>query len=165
MCTPALRATRRTYPDAQIDILCEERLKWVLEGNPDISQILSCEKYPGLSDGRRLRKEHYDVVIDLLGMPRTAFLTFLSGAKKRIGFRRSGRTLFYTHPINLPEIHFYSAINKTILLKPLGIETKDHTLQIHPKASDLEIALKLTESLRIKTIPRLVAFSPVSRRD
>jgi len=50
----------------------------------------------GLALIRMVRREKYDLVIDLFGNPRTALVTRLSGARDRVGYRFRGRSYAYT---------------------------------------------------------------------
>src|SRR5688500_6547042 len=47
----------------------------------------------------RLRREHFDVVIDMHGGPRSSWLTFATGARQRIGYDMPGRSWMYTRTI------------------------------------------------------------------
>lgn len=166
MCTPALRAAKLSYPDAEIHLLCEDRLKWVLQGNPNLSAILPVDKTPALFKGLSLRAAHYDAVVDCMGLPKTALTAFFSGAKIRTGFRKRGRTLFYSNAISLPDTLMYSAAHKLLLLQPLGIQsTTDLSLEIHPSPAEIKAAQDLSTALNLSAHQRLIAFSPVSRRD
>jgi hypothetical protein len=49
--------------------------------------------------GRRLRRGRYDLVIDLHGGPRSAWLTWLSRAPQRIGYEITGRTWMSTRAV------------------------------------------------------------------
>ena len=66
------------------------------------------------------------LVIDLIGNPRSAVLTRLSGARHRLAFARFPRSLLYTmlvthhHPV--PE---YTVAKRLRLLEPLGIQATD----------------------------------------
>lgn len=88
---------RLAYPLAQIHYLTESPSVEVLKGNPFIDDILDYDRksMSGLGLIRAVRRGGYDVVIDLFGNPRTALLTRLSGAGRRVGFRFRGRTYAY----------------------------------------------------------------------
>ena len=43
----------------------------------------------------RIRKEKYDMILDLWSNPRSAQITFLSGVKYRVGFAYRGRKYAY----------------------------------------------------------------------
>ncbi|MGQ9854098.1 MAG: glycosyltransferase family 9 protein, partial [Candidatus Oleimicrobiaceae bacterium] len=40
LATPALAEARRAWPEAEIDFLTEPASRQVLEGNPDVSEVL-----------------------------------------------------------------------------------------------------------------------------
>jgi heptosyltransferase-1 len=111
---PVLSAVRKTYPDAEISWLVRTEFAGLLEGHPYLSRIILFDrKYLGtawknpkafgslVSLIMRLRKERFDLIIDLQGLFRTASLGWLSGCKVRVG-PGSGREfshLFYTKTI------------------------------------------------------------------
>jgi ADP-heptose:LPS heptosyltransferase len=76
-----------------------------------------------LALARRLRRQRFDVAIDLHGGPRSAWLTWASGAPMRVGYTITGRTWMYTHAVpraaDLTARH--SVENQCDLLGPLGI--------------------------------------------
>jgi ADP-heptose:LPS heptosyltransferase len=51
---------------------------------------------------RRLRRERFDIVIDLHGGPRSSWLTWATGARQRVGYDISGRKWQYTRTVHRP---------------------------------------------------------------
>src|SRR5258705_9846956 len=107
--TPLLRALKRKYPDAQLTYLVEPAAAPVVRGNPHLANVVLVPKRRGLarlrddmSMARRLRRERFDVAIDLHGGPRAAWFTWASGAPMRIGYAIAGRAWMYTHAIDRP---------------------------------------------------------------
>jgi len=87
--TPSLYALRRFLPDAQIDLLLEDWVAPLLDGNPDASRILTVRRdsmTSRLALVRRLRAAHYDVAFNLHGGSTAALLTRASGARRRVGY-------------------------------------------------------------------------------
>lgn len=128
LCTPALRALRRRFPAAAIDFLSGRLGTEGLAGNPHLDRVLLWE--PGVQPQRRLvatlRERRYDLVIDFQSNPRTAWLTRLSGAPRRVGVRRRGpRHLLYTDAVPAPDPAAYMARQRFALLDPLGISVGD----------------------------------------
>lgn len=84
---PIPRAMRERYPEARIAYLCWEQYAEVLKGERSVDQVIALKKELHAQIGMigRLRSERFDLVIDLLGSPRSALLTFLTGARIRIG--------------------------------------------------------------------------------
>jgi heptosyltransferase-1 len=105
---PSFRALRRSFPGARIDWLVEERTKFLLSAVPGIDQIVAIDtlaprKRPFsrsswssiVSAMRTLRRARYDLSIDFQGLIKTGLLSYLSGARTRLGF---GRSLVWERP-------------------------------------------------------------------
>ncbi|MGA1876209.1 MAG: glycosyltransferase family 9 protein, partial [bacterium] len=101
--TPLIRVLHQSFPGAKVDFLLEETFADLLAGCSCIENIIpwsslgrraSCREI--LRMGKKIKRHHYDVVVDLQGEKETAFLSFLSRARYRIGYRLSGlRGMFY----------------------------------------------------------------------
>lgn len=96
--TPVIENLKLLFPQIQIDFLCEKFAADVVIGNPFLRTVLTFNKKNDstLSIINRVRKNKYDIVIDLFGNPRTALITRWSGATTRIGFPFRGRAYAYT---------------------------------------------------------------------
>jgi len=90
--TPALAILRQARPDLTVAVVVEPRWRAVFEGNPDIDEILQ----PEFGAVRRFRP---DLCLNLHGGPRSAWLTLLSGARRRAGFRHFRNRFVYNLPI------------------------------------------------------------------
>ncbi|MFA4947304.1 MAG: glycosyltransferase family 9 protein [Candidatus Krumholzibacteriia bacterium] len=105
--TATLPNLRAAFPDATIDFLVERSCRDVIEGNDQIDNVIVFSK-TGTNSARillDLRRARYDLVIDLFGNPRSALMTFASGARHRVGYDFRGRSYAYN-----------------ILVKPRGAE-------------------------------------------
>jgi heptosyltransferase III len=162
--TPVLRALRRKFTEAQIDFLVEKPGAEILAGNPYINNLLIYDKKDQLQWIHLIRSAKYDLILDYLGNPRTAWIVGVSGAKYRLGFKRAGRDFVYTTKVTPDPVPKYVPAHKLDLLKPLGIEANniDLDLTISEQAlGRIKIFLlkeKITES------DMLVGISPTSRR-
>jgi heptosyltransferase-3 len=64
--TPLIRSLRQAYPDARLDVLVFRNTAAMLEGNPDISHILTTPNRPKFADYRQLFRQlfrQYDLAI------------------------------------------------------------------------------------------------------
>jgi heptosyltransferase-3 len=95
--TPVLPNLRAYFPNAVINFLSLSHSRDILDENPYISRVLTYD--PGEDSSwcliKNIRKQKYDLIIDLYGNPRTALITYLSGAKYRFGFSFRGRQYAY----------------------------------------------------------------------
>jgi heptosyltransferase-1 len=99
---PVLAWLKSAEPGMEIDWLVEESFAPLIEGHPLVRKVHRLRTRAWRRDGPgagirgsletagRLRREGYDVVLDLQGNSKSALFTFLSGAPHRFGFDRSG---------------------------------------------------------------------------
>jgi ADP-heptose:LPS heptosyltransferase len=128
--TPLLRALRRHHPTARLSYVVEPAAAPILRNNPHLDDLIVVPRRRGaarLHDDAvgawQVRRRQPDVAIDLHGGPRSAWLTWLSGARRRIGYRIPGRTWMYTDvvPRTAPAHPRHSVLDQWDLLAPLGI--------------------------------------------
>jgi lipopolysaccharide heptosyltransferase I len=100
---PAVAALRATFPSAQIDWVVDRRWSPLIELVTCINETIPLDRSPRdiLALIARLRRTHYTCALDLQGRYRSAVLSWLSGAPRRIGraaksTREPGAALFYT---------------------------------------------------------------------
>ena len=84
---PIPRALRERFPHARIAYLCWERYAEALKGEDSIDEVVPLREgfLRQLGMMAALRRMRFDVAIDLLGSPRSALITFATGARIRIG--------------------------------------------------------------------------------
>lgn len=129
--TPLLTALKDKYPTAQIDLLSSPKASVLLERHPALHAIIHYEKKQLLSKngplrlGLRLRRSHYDLVVDA-GNPTDpsltqAVFTRLVGGPS-IGSKKGGFGPFYSHAVDIdPNEHEISM--RLQLLSPLNSST------------------------------------------
>jgi ADP-heptose:LPS heptosyltransferase len=96
--TPALRALRAGLPHARIDVVAARGLGSLLAGNPDVDRVIEFDRKSLPSQAAlyaKLTLGGYDLVIDLVSSPRTAFMTRLTRAPLRAGYDIAGRGRAY----------------------------------------------------------------------
>ncbi|GET32210.1 heptosyltransferase [Prolixibacter bellariivorans] len=91
---------RKMYPDAQIDYMVYAFTREMAENNPNIDNIVifnDSDRKVGnlLKFAWKIRKAKYDIVIDAYTKMDSWVTTRLSGAKKRISYKKFGRGLYY----------------------------------------------------------------------
>ncbi|HEY4643956.1 MAG TPA: glycosyltransferase family 9 protein [Bacteroidota bacterium] len=101
--TPIIKSIRDALPHSTLAFLGELPGVRLLEGNPHLNEIVPVEPdasplsqllvYP------RLRMSRFDLVIDLFSNPRSALLSYATGAKVRVGAGGRARSRLYTHPV------------------------------------------------------------------
>jgi predicted lipopolysaccharide heptosyltransferase III len=129
--TPAVAAIRTAFPSARVSYLVEPQAEPVIRHNPHLDAVIVADRPRGLARllydvrlARRLRDTHFDIVVDFHSGPRSAWLTWATGAPRRIGYDIPGRRWAYNERIAwtrslVPPRH--SVENQWNLLAPLGI--------------------------------------------
>lgn len=80
LATPLIRCLRNKLPSAQIDFIVKEKYSETLSANPYISNLVLFENNI-FELVRRVRKEKYDLIIDIHNNFRSFLLTLFSGSK------------------------------------------------------------------------------------
>ncbi len=103
--TPIFAALKRHYPAMTIDVLLDRRNAIALEGNPHIRKryIIKQKQLDILSAIRSIRKEHYDIVVDLVhsASSTSTLICLCANAKGIIGFERQNDFL-YDEKVKMP---------------------------------------------------------------
>ena len=132
--TPIIRSVRNAYPETHIAYLGEKNAVSLLEHNPNLDEIIPFDfSRPAILEQPRvalhLRRRKFDLAIDLFNNPRSALLTYLSGAKTRVGAERKGRGKLYTMQVRddgTPKtaIEFHNQFIRAIGIEPTSSRTE-----------------------------------------
>ncbi len=137
--TPALHALRWGLPGASIEVVTARGLTSLLEGNSDVDRVLTFDRRSLRSQAAlytRLARGGYDIVLDLVSNPRSAFMTALTRARIRVGFDLPGRGWAYTRRIprepHGPEAARLRYAPESALdqVRSLGLSAEDVTLRL-----------------------------------
>lgn len=161
--TPVIKSLHVNYPDAYISYLTEKNYFDVLSGNPYINEILTLDTdnkfLSQLELIMKIRKEKFDLVIDLFGNPRSALITFLSKARYRLGFEFRGRK--YAYNIISDEKNIKSIIDVYLnTLKKIGIDHPGKELYFPITPQYENYALKYFSENSINSDKLIVGLNP-----
>jgi heptosyltransferase-3 len=164
MCTPSIRAFKKHFPDCQLDFLTE--IPNVLKGNPYISSIITVDQTRefnfvyqfGLIN--RIHAVKYDIVVDFLANPRSAYYSFLSGARTRLSYGYGHRRWAYNLIPKKENELIYAAADKLRLINAIEVPEDGLKLNFFPAEQDREEAQKLLAEIS----DPIITVSPVSRR-
>lgn len=162
--TPVIDALRERFPDARIDFLVEPGMAPVLEGYPGLTERLVFEKSRFLRWALDIRRRRYDWVLDFMNNPRTAQLTWFSGAPLRAGFRVPFWSLAYTHLADRPARPTYAVQSKFGLLRRLGLVLPDGVLpRLTLSPGDFAGAQDWWDAQKLENYAQRVAVLPAHR--
>lgn len=174
--TAYMSALRKKFPDATIDYLIQKPFRVILEDNPNLNNLILMEKKKGKTPAYymerirtifKVRKLKYDMIIDQIRGPGSSQITFFSGAKYRLGWKKvkpwswlKGFNWVYNYS-EVRDHRIYAARAKFGLLKPLGIEYKDENIFYHVRPESVQYIDKWLDETGLKD-KILVVFSPVT---
>jgi ADP-heptose:LPS heptosyltransferase len=124
--TSLLRALQKAFPESELHFLTREFCAPILRYNPRLKKtwVLPSKSAP-LSETLRfilkLRRERFDWVIDLAAEPRSAWLTWSTGAPLRTGYAFRFRQWAFNHPVPKNKVRKYQAEVNLDLIRALGV--------------------------------------------
>lgn len=123
---PAVELIRQRHPDAFIAWVVNDTFTGLLDLYPGVDEVLPfrrrrwgsvrhCHEFLGFVAD--IRQHHFDIVLDFQGLFRSGFISYASGAARRIGFHaaREGSSLLYTERIAVPA-NLKHAIDRNVFL-------------------------------------------------
>ncbi len=102
--TPTIRTIRKYFKYAKVSLVLDTPSTELFTSDPDVDEIIEIRKgiWNILDVIIRIRGK-YAIVFDLISTPFSLFLSFLSGAKVRVGWLKpeNFRGRFYTHQVDI----------------------------------------------------------------
>lgn len=137
--TPLIHTLKEKFPRHKLGFLCNKRAAPLLQNNPyidelfiyerdDFKEFLSISWFKWLKEFtafiRQLRKNRFDLAIDLSLAANFCFFLWLAGIKKRIGYNYKNRGYYLTDSIKLAGyedrhiVEYYNGLLELIEIKP-----------------------------------------------
>lgn len=141
--TPTLRGLKRAYPDAKLAMVLEPAMAQVVQGLPYVDEVIPFDRLGWKQRGklrellatvafwRQLRRRRFDLVVDVLGTPRTAAMALATGAPTRVGFAFRVRRWAYNVVWQPSAERKYIADYTADALRALGQEPDSLDLDFH----------------------------------
>jgi heptosyltransferase III len=147
--TPAIAAVREKYPRANISLIVSAGTRELLPAIRGVDRTFVARgKISDAASWFTVARRRYEYCLDFTRNDRSAFLTLLSGARKRITMdhpkqRAKLRSLSYNTLVECPIGLMHTVDYHLGLLEPLGIRTAEPTLQLHLPATAIEKACRV----------------------
>jgi lipopolysaccharide heptosyltransferase I len=179
---PVASALRERYPQAHLSWIVEGKGRAILEGNPDLDEIITFDKARWMSElpyphrtlsvlwriGRfahLLRTANFDLAIDLQGLIKSGILTWLTGAGVRIGFssdccREAANARFTNCHVTPLEGDVHIVDQYVSLVRGFGINTRLKRFEIHIPESDRTYARDFLHKHQVAEDTLLIVINP-----
>lgn len=144
MTTPAVTALKQSYPEASLTYIIEEPFREVIEGNPHVDHMIVLPRKQKTGDLiksiRKIRKTKYDILIDLFGGPKAAWITLFAKARLKAGYAVKYKSFIYH--IRIPRSpktgYIHSAESHLNVVETLGARIHPLPPLFIPEASPKE---------------------------
>ena len=178
---PAFHIIRKNFPEAYIAWVVEEAPRDILEAHPGIDEVIIFPKKElaakikspkTFSQGikqflmftQEIRKKKFEVAIDFHGLFKSGIISFLSGAKDRVGFTKpftkEMNFLFNNRRFSLDSDKMNRIDRNITLTEKLGLNIKQGPPDIYIPDKDSEFIQKFLKQNRIEPERPLIAIHP-----
>ncbi|MBU1001289.1 MAG: glycosyltransferase family 9 protein [Proteobacteria bacterium] len=176
LATPSIRLLKKRFPDADIDLLTEQKALPMVDNNPDLAQVWAIDRKAHrniaaqLSFYWQVASQRYDLVIDFQQLPRIRWVLALA----RLFPPKSGRQIrltydppwynrwLYTHWSK--PVGGYAAMTKASVLLPLDIDWNEEPPRLYLTAAEQERAKGILSEHGIGQEDVLITVDPSHRR-
>ncbi|WP_299467099.1 lipopolysaccharide heptosyltransferase II [uncultured Gimesia sp.] len=140
MATPALRAIRHQFTDAEIVTLQKPYVADVLDGLNFVDRKISLSGQQNLVSRfqfvKQLRRERFDLAVLFPNSFRSAWLSFLAGIPRRVGINRDGRGWLLTDALPAKDkLEPHPAIDEYLRIAAYLIEKGKTESEVSPALS------------------------------
>jgi len=168
--TPAIAALRKTYPDAYITLAISNECSELLPAISNVDHVLIARR--NLRDVAMVSSvagKRFDYCIDFTRNDRSAFLTLVSGARRRVASYRvreqsKTRARLYTDLVGVRVRDMHTIDYNLALVEPLGVRGGSSAPQLDLPRTACEKADRLRRDWKI-TRPYVILHPGSARRE
>jgi len=121
---PVVSALKSRWPSIHLTWVVKRRWAEIVERVEGVDRVWRVDETVGswIEEARRLRKERFDIAVDLQGLFRSGALAQWSGAPVRVGFAngREGSPWFYTRCVPVPTSDMHAVDRYMLVAESLG---------------------------------------------
>ncbi len=164
LATPVIEKLHQHYPEATIDFLLRKGNESLFTGHPFLNKLLVWDKKTNKNSNLlniigEVRRTRYDMVINLQRFASSGLITFLSGAKEKIGFDKNPFSFCYTKKIKHIIGNGKHEVERNL---ELIISFTDTTLvkpRLYPTVADFDSVKEYKKGIYICIAPSSVWFT------
>jgi lipopolysaccharide heptosyltransferase II len=133
---PSLRMIRKRFPGSKIAILVDRKLAPLIAQSPYVDEVIPVDRSKLselpylLKTARRIRKEGFDISVDLQNSKWTHLLAYLGGAAERYGFSRGPFKFLLNRPDHTHDTADAPVKHQFRVLSKLGVREFDEALEL-----------------------------------
>ncbi|MBU1627387.1 glycosyltransferase family 9 protein [bacterium] len=177
LATPAIREIKKYLPQSSLDVVVDDYCSPIIDGNPWIDSIFKFIRPPkflakkkkfdknNFNIARKIFTAGYDLVINFHGGPRSFFLTLLSHARYRVGFKVYYGSFLYNR--RLPSPHYILDIKDKIhqvhrklsLLRGIGVPINSDELEMPVLPENIDRVNQLLTQKGIDKNDRIISIN------
>jgi lipopolysaccharide heptosyltransferase II len=165
--TPFIRAVREAHPDGFIACLVHPRCVEILKDNPRIDEVIVYDEegihknlFGKLKLIAYLRKKKFDTAFILHRSFTKALITFLAGARERIGYPTKHRGSLLTRPVEIPDEEIHKVEYFLGLARAAGITVHNAVYEFFIKDTDRKDAGRFLEENGVLDKDTLIILCP-----
>ena len=167
--SPLIRVLHKRFPSSQIDFVVRKEYADLVRYNPNLNFIFEFDVQGGFQELRRLasiiRREKYDLIIDIHNSLRSRYIRSFSGAKKVVAINK--RIFARTILVRLKKNYYrdiVSVVDRYIEpVKTYGIENDAQGLEIFIPDETMHKVSGKVSSLKLHMCEKIIGFCPSAK--
>lgn len=171
LATPVFTCLKDAFPNARVATLVRDSMRPLLFGNPWLDEVIGWDMRWPLSRRlqviRSLRRQRYDVAINLSHALERSLLARLSGAPLRIGFNTAEASFLHNRRVIERQNRTHAAERNLDLVRALGIEAdgRREGLRMFVLEEDRQWLAGWANSVGLRDEETLITLNPGASND
>jgi heptosyltransferase-2 len=162
--TPAIKAIRARFPDAEITVMVRPSVAGVFASARYVDRVWSEPKPSGLREWMRItravRQQHFDLAVLFPNSFESAAMVFLGGVRQRVGYAMDSRGWMLTHRVPGEKRKVHHVNYYLELAKAVSADVSKPSMEITARQEDRTNARKLLAVSGIPLEQRFMILSP-----
>jgi len=152
---PSIQIFKKYFPEKKIFYVVEERFEELAKLIPGIYKVIVVPYKMRIKDlvkfRRDIRNIGFETVIDFHSGPKSALLTFISGAKCRVGYRTPNRNWAYNHLTSrkFSDNYTHSVYNQAKLLENIGVKIDKIPFYPELRIDDKYVSKRIKDAIKV----------------
>ncbi len=167
MATAALHDLRKHYPEADITVMCLDKIAPLFKYDKTITELFKFTRPSGWlkreSDRDILfsiERGEYDLGVLFTNSFSSAFWFWRAGVKERLGYRRHLRSLLLTKSLPYPKGKEHQVEIYKMLLGPIGVPLSSSQPQLFVSEEEKKVAKELLKRVGVTEKSQLIGINP-----